>query len=239
MIPAFETPNPKALGRRNLRWLGNALIPSDIIYQLDVVNIAFVPPSLDRFDVAAPFPIELIGESKRIVRSSWMPSDVFPGNELIPARNENQIGVARQGIIPLLLNVQPVQVGILTGILSVLLGITATVCAGCIESTAVPSACRIRILGYTDHHLLATAIRTLHILMLRIGLEPSPLVGTHRTVHNVGLPGAEGEELCDLPVLFRVGQVVGIGHDAGLSVQVKPKVLGPPRFVEVLVQHPK
>ena len=107
-------------------------------------------------------------------------------------------------------------------ILPVLLGITATVCAGCIESTAVPSACRIRILGYTDHHLLATAIRTLHILMLRIGLEPTPLVGTHRTVHNVGLPGAEGEELCDLLILFRIGQVVRISHDTGFPFPHEP-----------------
>ena len=235
-VPTVETADPEAPGLRHRLRLRNALVTADIVDQLDVIGIALIAPRLDRFDIAAAFPVELIGECKRIIGAGGMPADVLPGDEFVPAGNENQVGIALQRIIPLLLDIQSVQVSILAGILPALLGITAPVSSRRIESTAVAAAGIVRILRHADHHLFAAAVRTFDKLMLRIGFEPTPLVGTPGAVHDVGLTGTEREKIADRPVFGRIGQVVRISHDTGFAVQVKPKVFGPARLVNILIK---
>ena len=96
-----------------------------------------------------------------------------------------------------------------------------------------------RVLRDADGHLFEVAVRAFDVSVLRIDLEPAPLVVARRAVDIVGLAGAEREEIGDRPVGGRVGQVVGIGHDTGFAFPDEPQVFVASGLVQVVIELPQ
>ena len=223
-----------------------ALELTDEIDQLVVVMI--LQGALGGLDVAGELVDVLIGEG--VLHGSGValvlgPLLIAACDPLVPARDEDHLGVHLQGVLPLLGEV----VAPLGGLGA--LHLEAVLIVGGVGAARDVVAAHggqevmlvIMVLGGTHGHLLHVAclllLGVLVVDLLGVHGEPAP-GGVFGLLHKVaGLTGAEGEEGGDLLVGERGGGVEAVthGHEHGLAVPVEPQ-LGPFVLAEdVQVEH--
>ncbi len=190
-------------------------------------------------DVAAVLGVVLVWEG--IVFHA--PVLVAACHPLIPAGNEYELRVELECPVPLLGEVQAVHVRVGPAVVALALGVAAAVTVGQIERRAMAAARIAGVLGYTDRYLLIASAGKWNVAMLRVDLQPPPLIRSRWSVDVVGLAGPEREELADLTSKLRlclvaghIGEVVGIGHDERLTLPEEPQVAPLAGLVEVRVE---
>ena len=217
---------------------------ADPVDKLEIIDVTLVSPALVRFDVTAVSPVELVHEGERISLPSVFRKP-YSGNIFIPAGHEYKLRVEFIGSLPLLGYVPPVEIAVRPRVESVPDREIAAVGILDIESSAVALPVRAGVLSDSDCSLLVLHLAILvlgcDIAVLRIVLEPSPLVVAvrERTVHIVRLSGTEGEELLDFLIESRIGQQIRICHDAWLSLPHEPEIRISSRLVKVIVELAK
>ena len=159
----------------------------------------------------------------------------MPGCEFVPSGNEYEFGIYFAGSVPLLLEVPAVEIAVYARIETFGYGEVAPVGVFHVECAAMPVAGRTCVLRHANSCLFEASARRGCISVLRIHLEPSPLVVAFGAVYIIGLPWPEGEERGDGAIFLGVGKVIGIGHDARLSFPHKPQVGVSCRLIDVAV----
>src|SRR5690554_2076146 len=109
VLPLIGFPYPDALWWRRTVRRGHPFEFSDIINQLQVVDVTFVTPSFVGLDVSASFPVKLVNKRKGITCPAMF-GKPLTGDKLIPPGDENQLRINLKSAIPLFLEVPSIKV---------------------------------------------------------------------------------------------------------------------------------
>ena len=224
VVPLARFADLDRLGSRSFLGRRHAFEFADVVDQLHIVYVALVAPSGVRLDVAATIPVVLVGECERFMGLGGRPVLVLPGSEFVPSGNEYDLRVEFESAAPLFLKIPSVQVTVHARVESFLHRKTAAEGFGRVERVSMSSVLGGSVLRDSDGNQFEFAVGSLHVTVLRIVFEPSPLVVAARAVHVVGLPGPEREKFGDFTIRGSVQQRFGISHDTGFSLPHEPQV---------------
>ena len=220
----------------------HALVAADVVDQQVVVVILQL--TLGGLQIAAVLVDELVGEGVLDRRLAGRPCLVTAGRPLVPARNEQDLGILLQRIVELHGELVAPLGGLGALYLVAVLVVLGVGAADDVE--AVHGCALIRDVVVVDRHadghllhgLVLVAVTILVVHGLRIGGEPAPVARLH-ALDDVGrLTRTPGKEFPNL--LVEIGgnaHVVVIGHEYGLFVPVEPQLLVAVGAVEIQVEH--
>ena len=94
----------------------------DMLNELQIIDIAFVPPCLDRFNVAATVPVKLVNKRERLAGPSvfFRPHTRCP---FVPTCNKNSLRIQFIGTTPLFFKIRAIEIAVIALVKTILISV--------------------------------------------------------------------------------------------------------------------